>query len=231
MKLIGLSIFFIHGAGANASVWHLQTVYFKDSVAIELPGHPNGSGLATVDEYASFVERKIDGASRPIIAGHSMGGAIAIELALRKRELRGLVLVGTGARLRVRSEFFAKMKENYEEAAKLLASWSVSSSADPVLVDRMARDLMSVKPKVTLGDFIACDKFDRMDRVGEIRCPTLVVCGEDDRMTPKKYSEFLHDRIENSELVSIPGAGHSVMLEKPKEFNQVLRAFFGSLRP
>jgi len=226
-----MPLLFIHGAGATTSVWHLQTVYFKDSIAVELPGHPNGPGLSTIDDYARVVERKIDegGICAPIIVGHSMGGAIAIELALRKPDLRALVLVGTGARLRVRPEFLAKVMEDYEEASRLLASWSVSPSSDPILVERMVQDLMRVKPEVTLGDLGACVKFDRMDRVGEIACRTLVVCGEDDRMTPKKYSEYLHERIRNSELAIIPGAGHGVMLEKPREFNRVLDAFFGSL--
>jgi pimeloyl-ACP methyl ester carboxylesterase len=226
-----MSILFIHGAGANPSVWHLQTVHFKDSVAVELPGHPNGSGLRSIEDYALVVERQINekGITNPIIVGHSMGGAIAIELALRRRELRALVLVGTGARLRVRAEFLAKVKEDYEEAVKLLASWSVSSSADPILVDRTARDLLKVKPEVALGDFMACDMFDRMERVGDIACRALVLCGEDDRMTPKKYSQYLHEKIKNSELVIIPGAGHAVMLEKSGEFNRVLEAFLVSL--
>jgi pimeloyl-ACP methyl ester carboxylesterase len=226
-----MSILFIHGAGANPSVWHLQIVHFKGSLAVELPGHPNGSGLWSVDDYARVVEHQIDERriTDPIIVGHSMGGAIAIEVALRRRELRALVLVGTGARLRVRAEFLAKVNEDYEKAAKLLAAWSVSASADPILVDRIARDLVKVKAEVTLGDFTACDRFDRMNRVGEIACRTLVVCGEDDRMTPKKYSQYLHERIKNSELAIMPGAGHSVMLEKPREFNRVLEAFFVSL--
>jgi len=226
-----LTILFIHGAGANPSVWHLQTVHFNESLAVELPGHPNGSGLATVSDYAGVVEHQIGerGISNPIIVGHSMGGAIGIELALRMRGLLGLVLVGTGARLRVRPEFLARIREDYEGAARLLASWSVSTSADSVLVDRITRDLMKVKPEVTLADFMACDKFDMMDRVGEIACRTLIVCGEEDRMTPKIYSQYLHERINNSQLVIIPGAGHGVMLEKPREFNQVLEVFLVSL--
>jgi pimeloyl-ACP methyl ester carboxylesterase len=170
-----------------------------------------------------------NGVSSPIIVGHSMGGAIGIELALKMQETHALVLVGTGARLRVRAEFLAKVTEDYREAAKLLASWSVSASADRVLVERIARDLMKVKPEVTLGDFMACHNFDRMDSVGGITCRTLVVCGEDDRMTPKRYSEYLHESIKNSQLAIIPGAGHGVMLEKPREFNHVLEAFLASL--
>jgi pimeloyl-ACP methyl ester carboxylesterase len=123
------------------------------------------------------------------------------------------------------------VKENYGEAAKLLSSWSVSASADPIIVERMVRDLRGVSAEVTWGDLTACDTFDRMDRVGEIECRTLVVCGEDDRMTPKKYSQYLHEKIKGSELVIIPGAGHSVMLERPREFNRALEGFLASLRP
>ena len=231
LEPVGLTLLFIHGAGANPSVWHFQTIHFKDSIAVELPGHPDGSGFRSVDEYARFVEHQIDDnpVREPVIVGHSMGGAIGIELALRKLDLRALVLVGTGARLRVRPEILLKIKENYEEAVKMLASWSVSASADPILVERVASDLMRISPEVTLGDFMACDKFDRMDRIGEVRCRTLVVCGEDDLMTPKKYSEYLHERIKGSELVTIPGAGHGVMLEKHREFNRALENFVASL--
>jgi len=224
-------VLFIHGAGANPSVWHFQTLHFRDSVAVELPGHPNGSGLATVGSYADFVEDQIreKGIRQPVIAGHSMGGGICIELALRKLDLRGLVLVGTGARLRVRPDFLAKIQENYEEAARSIATWSVATSADPMLVDRVMSDLMRVRPEVTLGDFRACDQFDRMERVGEIGCRTLVICGEEDRMTPLKYAQYLHEKISGSKLVTIPGAGHGVMLEKHREFNRALESFLASL--
>ena len=226
-----MTVLFIHGAGANPSVWHFQTLHFRDSVAVELPGHPNGSGLATVGSYADFVEDQIreKGIRQPVIAGHSMGGGICIELALRKLDLRGLVLVGTGARLRVRPDFLAKIQENYEEAARSIATWSVATSADPMLVDRVMSDLMRVRPEVTLGDFRACDQFDRMERVGEIGCRTLVICGEEDRMTPLKYAQYLHEKISGSKLVTIPGAGHGVMLEKHREFNRALESFLASL--
>ena len=225
-----MPMIFIHGAGANPSVWHFQTIHFKDAVAVQLPGHPNGSGRATVNDYADAVEEEVERLQvhQPILVGHSMGGAIAIELALRKKPVKALVLVGTGARLRVRPEFLRLIEQNYEGAAKLIASWSVASS-DPILVDRIVRDLLMIKPEVTLGDFKACDQFDSMDRIGEIVCRTLIVCGEDDRMTPKKYSEYLRQKIVGSELAVVPGAGHGVMLEKHREFNRVLDAFLASL--
>lgn len=227
-----MSVLFIHGAGATASVWRLQTFHFKGSIAIALPGHPEGQGRSTIDDYARVVEQQIhrDGLPHPVIVGHSMGGAIAIDIALRRLQSpRALVLVGSGAKLRVQPDFLSKIREDYQAAAKLLASWSVASSADPVLVQRVAEDLMKINPDVTFGDFTACNAFDKMDRVSDIICPTLIVCGAEDRMTPVKYSQYLHERIRSSKLVIIPDAGHGVMLEKHREFNQALENFLASL--
>jgi len=226
-----LTIIFIHGAGGTPAVWRLQTSHFDDSVAVELPGHPTGTGFTSIEEYAQAVRDRIDQQDwgKTIVVGHSMGGAIALELALGNRDLRGLVLVGTGARLRVLPEFLSELKENYEKAAKLIASWSVSPHSDSIIVERLAADLLKVSPKVTLGDFLACDKFNRMNDLDKVTCRTLVVCGEDDKMTPEKYSTYLHEKIRNSNLEIIPGAGHSVMVEKHRPFNQAVERFVASL--
>lgn len=222
---------FIHGAGASPMVWRLQLLHFKGSLAVELPGHPSGVGCSTIEEYASSVEEYIGkkAVKDPVLVGHSMGGAIAITLALRNSDLAGLVLVGTGARLRVHPNLLSKIKENYEEASKLISSWSVSPSSDRVIAERIAGELLQVKPEVTYGDFMACDKFDRMNDVHKIACKTLIAVGADDIMTPVKYSQYLHEKIGKSKLVVIPGAGHSVMLEKHRSFNAAVQAFLDSL--
>jgi pimeloyl-ACP methyl ester carboxylesterase len=226
-----LTFIFIHGAGGTPAVWRLQTAHFKDSVSVELPGHPTGSGLTSITDYAQSVRDQIRHHEwrDTILVGHSMGGAIALELALGNQDLRGLVLVGTGGRLRVLPEFISELRENYEKAARLIASWSVSPRSDPIIVDRLADDLLKVKAQVTVGDFLACDKFDRMNDLEKLTCRTLIVCGEDDKMTPEKYSNYLHEKIRNSKLEIIPGAGHIVMVEKHRAFNQAVERFVASL--
>jgi len=228
---VELTLLFIHGAGGTPTVWHLQSLHFKDATAVELPGHPTGSGLASIEQYANFVKDYVteNKLPEPVLVGHSMGGAIAIEYALRYSTILGLVLVGTGARLRVRPEFLSELKENYQEASKMVASWSVSPGCDPVIVERIAKDLLKVKPEVTLGDFMACNNFDRMKDVDTITMRTLIICGADDKMTPVRYSQYLHEKIKGSKLVVIPNAGHAVMLERHRPFNQALEDFLDSL--
>jgi len=79
---------------------------------------------------------------------------------------------------------------------------------------------------VIRGDFLACDRFDVMDRLGKIHCPTLVLCGEEDRLTPPKYSHLLRDSIADAALTVIPDAGHMVMLEQPQQVNRAIEEFF-----
>lgn len=229
--MINLHLLFIHGAGASTSVWRLQLLHFKDALAVELPGHPNGTGCNTIEEYAASVEGYIEKNSvkDPVLVGHSMGGAIAITLALRHPDIPGMVLVGTGARLRVRSEILSKINENYKEATELIAKWSISPTSDTVIAERNAEEMLHVDRKVAYGDFVACNKFDRMRDVEKISCKTLIIVGADDKMTPVKYSEYLHENIANSGLVVIPGAGHSVMLERYRAFNDALRGFLDLL--
>jgi len=224
-------LLFIHGAGGSRLTWHLQLSRFRDALAVELPGHPRGSGFNTIPQYADLVEEFIqrNGMRDPVLVGHSMGGAIAIEFTLRTLTSAGLVLVGTGARLRVHPDIMSKLKGSYEEACRFIAAWSVSPSCDPVIRDRIAQEMLKVGADVTYGDFLACNSFDRMDDLERIRNPTLIVCGADDRMTPVKYSLYLHEKIRNSRLVVVPGAGHMVMLEKHRELNYAIETFLSAL--
>lgn len=211
--------------------WQVQLRHFKGGQAIELPGHPTGLGFKTIGEYVEPVEEYLEKNSirNPVLVGHSMGGAIAIEYALKHSDLVGLVLVGTGARLKVRQDLMAGIMEDYEKASKFIAKISVSPRCDPVVVERIAREMLKVRAEVTYGDFEACNRFNRMNDVEKIVSQTLIICGSDDLLTPPKYSQYLHEKIRNSRLLVIAGAGHSVMLEKPREFNQALEAFSASL--
>jgi pimeloyl-ACP methyl ester carboxylesterase len=159
-----------------------------------------------------------------------MGGAIAIEIALGEPKLlSAIVLVGSGARLRVAPMIMSEIRRDYVHAAELITGWAYSARTDTSFRRVSIQELLEVPAEVTYGDFEACDHFDRMGEVGRITLPTLIVCGEDDKLTPVKYSQYMKDKIRDARLVIIPSAGHSVMLERPDELNAALQSFLAEL--
>ena len=96
------------------------------------------------------------------------------------------------------------------------------------LVDRVLRD---GAPLVTLGDYVACDRFDVRDRIAGIRAPTLVVTGVEDRLTPPKFGRFLAETVPGARLVEVPGAGHFPQLEQPAAVAAAIREFVARVRP
>ncbi|UCH50460.1 MAG: alpha/beta hydrolase, partial [Chloroflexota bacterium] len=112
MKLI-----FIHGAGNTSLLWHYQTKYFTGSEAINLPGHPEGKACTSIDEYAQWFHQYVSqGKHLPLaIAGHSLGGAIALMYALDyPGDVKALILIGTGARLRVRPDLLKILEDSID---------------------------------------------------------------------------------------------------------------------
>lgn len=99
MKLI-----FIHGSGGCKESWQFQIDHFKNSEAINLPGHPDGELCSTIAEYAAWLHIYIQdkGYQDVVLVGHSLGGGIALQYALDYPEkLAGIITVGSGGRLRV----------------------------------------------------------------------------------------------------------------------------------
>lgn len=224
----------LHGGGGVGQLWQNQILAFPNALAPDLPGHPEGPGLSTVPDMTGWVLRWIE-AHDPapcVLGGHSLGGAVVLQAALQfPQRLRGLILIGAGARLRVRPEFFELLRTDFDRAVDELLAWWFAPQAAPRVVARARAALRAVAPTVVHDDFWAADRFDVMDRVHEIALPTLIVCGEEDRMTPVKYSEYLHQRILRSQLVVIPGAGHMVMLEQPRAVNGAIAEFLRRFEP
>ena len=162
----------------------------------------------------------------PTVVGHSMGGAIALDLALRYGDrLGGLVLVGTGARLRVMPSLLEGLRGEFESTVDLLCRYLYGPLASEEMVRLGREEMLAIGPEVLLGDYLACDRFDVTSRLDEVRLPTLVICGEEDQLTPLNYSQFLVDHIQGARLVTIPEAGHMVMLEKPRETTDAMAGF------
>ena len=227
---------FVHGAGGNLMHWpgELRRLPGHAVYSLDLPGHgkSGGAGRAEVGAYADAVRDFAEALDLPalVLAGHSMGGAIAIELAVRyPARLAGLILVGAGAKLRVAPEILTGILDDYVGSTELLAQWAYGEHVDPNLLRLYTRRLREVDPRTLRADFLACDAFDRRADVSRIALPTLILCGDADRMTLVKFSQFLHEQIAGSQLVIVPGAEHMVMLEQPAAVAEAVARFLTSL--
>ncbi len=230
-------IVFIHGAGGSHQIWLHQCRALgreRRAIALDLPGHgeSNGSGSDRIEVYRDLVRRFVAvlGLPRIVLVGHSMGGAITQSFALTyPDQLAAIVLVGTGARLRVNPKIFAALQDDPRGAVELITRSARAPDARPEEIEQDAEAMLRTPIPVIEGDLRACDVFDLMAQVEQIAVPTLVVCGSDDLMTPPKYAEYLHQQIQGSQLVLVPAAGHMVMLEKPDGVNRTIEAFLNPL--
>ncbi len=227
-------IVFIHGSGDSARIWRLQLEDLSRNqrvFAIDLPGHGERMDTlpeeVTVQDYAKVAHQIIQQElhlDHPVIAGHSLGGAIALAMALAyQSELGGLILIGTGARLRVLPAILEATRTSPHEARLQLAEMAVAQSNIATVPQAVLSEQAEPGPYILHRDLAACNVFDCMQRLHEIHLPTLIICGSEDRLTPVKYSQYLHDHLPGSTLRIISNAGHYVMREQPEAVNQAIR--------
>jgi len=155
-----------------------------------------------------------------------MGGAIVQTLALTHPEvIKGIILVGTGARLKVLPVILDGIKNEFEGTVRKINQFALLRKVPSNLIEKGVSAMLQCRPEVLYGDFLACDQFDIVKEIEEINLPTLILCGDDDQLTPLKYSQFLHSRIKGSKLEVLPNAGHMVMMESPQVFNEKIGKF------
>lgn len=221
----------LHGAGQSARYFEallpaLERVLSGRAavVGLSMPGRAEARGapLASAHAMASWCEALCAsrGFERLVVLGHSLGGAVAIEMALRQRErapasadlaeaasalttapspprIDALVLVSTGARLRVQPSIL--------EAAETAAERGEPNPfGDP-----------AVPAETALADWLAADAFDRLRDLSSIDLSVLVAVGATDPLTPPRYAQFLADHIPGASLRNFDQAGHDLPCEAP----------------
>ncbi|GAG96348.1 unnamed protein product [marine sediment metagenome] len=228
-----MQLVFIHGSGNAGKVWTCQSRHFPGSIAVDLPGHPQGDLIDSIPGMAAWLKRYVDerNLSELVLIGHSIGGGIALQYALDYPEdVRALISIGSGGRLRVHPDTIAYMEHaiaDPDSIAPLIDSFWQKVTGDTAR--ELKADSLALGPGVFLNDFKACDTFDVMARLGEISVPTLAIVGTEDVMTPVKYAQFLVDTIQNARIEIIEGGTHYVFAEYPEEVNVAIDAFLEEL--
>jgi len=234
-------IVFLHGAGMDHTVWALPARYFahhdRAVLAVDLPGHgkSEGAALTSITAMADWVAKLLDevGAEKAALAGHSMGALAALETAVRYgTRVRALALLGAAPKMPVHPDLLAAAEANDHSAFDLMTSWGFGPAGHlggarvpgAWLMGGGERLLERVRPGVLHADLAACNAYAAgLKSAAKVACPTLLVMGVADRMTPAKAGAKLAAAIPGASQVTLPGCGHMMLAEKPDETLDALK--------
>jgi pimeloyl-ACP methyl ester carboxylesterase len=231
------TLVFIHGSGNSGEAWGrvLPLLGGIPCVALDLPGHGAqferpGPRVLSVADYADGVRSTLtrQGLEHVYVAGHSLGSAVALQLALTYPALVSrVVLMGAGARLRVLPSVLARARVAPVEALRELVLLGFAPGKE-LQAEAYFETLAPVAPGVIYRDLAACDGFDMMGDLGRIEQPTLILAGEADRLTPLKYAQYLAAHLERATLHLLPGTGHYVTVEAPAAVAETIREWLAA---
>jgi len=231
------ALIFIHGSGGSSNNWKNQLKNLNlgmKLIAIDLPSHAKSEPFSelSLDLYVNAVKtlKHLLNLKSITLSGHSLGGAVIQSYYFKyPDDVKALILVGTGSKLRVSSFILNSLQNNYQQFLDSLPSGAFYRKTPKIIIDEFLYETTKIGPEVSYTDFKICDGFDTLNKTSTIKVPCLIIVGAKDSLTPIKYSNYFHEKIEKSELVIIEKAGHMVMLEKPEEFNQAIENFMKNL--
>ncbi|HDQ04558.1 MAG TPA: alpha/beta hydrolase [Deltaproteobacteria bacterium] len=227
------SLFFIHGSGGDHSSWSFQYARLNKNfniIAVDLPGHGSseGSGENDINKYSLWVKKLLDALQlkNVIIVGHSLGAAIALTFAAEFGSMiKGIAAVGGGLKMPVNPAIFELLKKEPETAFELMCKFSLAKENRDKLAEPLKKSMAVANIEALYNDLVACDKMDLTEKVKIINLPSMIMCGEEDKMTPPQLSRDIAASIKGSKTCFIKNAGHMVMMENPEEFNKALIDF------
>jgi len=236
------TLLFLHGVGGGHAAWDRQLPYFTArgyrALAWDQPGYGRAPMVEPYDfeQVAAALVRQLGG-EPAVLVGHSMGGFVAQEVYARHPERVGaLVLCFTSAAFGGAGGDFARQfiaariaplddgKTMAEIAARLMPSMRGSRSDAQGLAH--AEGVMAGVPPETYRKAVRLlTTFDRRAQLPEIRVPTLLVAGGDDRVAPAEVMQRMARKIPGAEFVLLDGCGHLGPMDQPDPFNEALAQF------
>lgn len=233
----GKLILYIHGAGSNGHFANKLLPILSEThspLSFDFPAHGRSSGiesLGSISAYSDFTHDlwKTLGVRPAVLMGHSMGGTVAMDLALRHPDMvDGLILTCTAPKFNIpddRIDVWAQVMKGRQPQP--FTKDLCSPQTPQEIVQQGWMEQIKTDPRVRHFDLVACEKVNLTPKLGEISKPTLILAGKDDTGTPVAQSEEMRDKIPGARLTVVEGAGHWLPIEKPQEACDEVNAFLG----
>ena len=234
----------LHGAGMDHTVWSMQARYFAHHgfsvLNPDLPGHGRSDGPppASIEEYMKWVLRLIvEVKAREIhLIGHSMGSLIALASSAELGEkMVKQALLGTLPHIQVHPNLLEAAQKNEHVAYETIVGWGVGPKAQiggnrapGAWVTGASMRLLEASKRGVLGnDLNACNSWKAgLETCSKVLCPTLLLLGSNDKMTPPKGTRAMSEILRASSTITLPDAGHMMMVEQPEQTLDALISFF-----
>ena len=230
-------IVFLHGVGSDKSVWRPQLEHFgpeRRSVAFDYPGYGDSDPAAegtTRDDYATAIVSAMAelGIPKAHICGLSLGGIVAIAIHHLAPDIcASLILADTFASHPDGQGIYERSvaaSDNMRVLAESRVDVLLAQPADPAVRSEVIETMSRIDPAAYRIGAEAVWLANQAERADAIRVPTLVVCGDQDRITPPALSTSLTRMIPGAHYEVIERAGHLSNLEQPQAFNTIVGAF------
>ncbi len=235
----GETLLCLHHSGGNGA--NFQQLMGKlegqhSPLAFDFPGH-NRSGsldsLGSVERMASFAGALIDrlGLGPAVLLGHSMGGSVALEVALtRPAAVRALVLCASAAIYPESAEMLERYRLITEGKAKRhFDPTAYSPSTAKEVIGAGFADSFKTDPRAVYPNLLALRAWQADSRLGDVAVPTLVVVGADEDPYMAEQSDRMASQIPGASRVVIEGAAHMIPLEQPGPLADAVNAFLAGL--
>jgi len=239
------TIILLHGLGNRSISWKKQLDLLGEDyhvIAWDAPGYGESDDpdpwLCHFSEFADILYEFVETLKLKniFLLGHSMGAAIAIDFTYRYPEkVRKLIIAAPtrgGAfideatnKSKLENRLHAVNKEGSVKLARDRTENLFSSHASKELIKKSEKIMQQVRPAGYSSVAYSLYNLNQKEIYSRIRTPTLVICGEEDRVTPVPESEYIHQQIPQSELILLSKAGHVCFLEQAESFRNSIVCF------